>query len=69
MEQQTQPIWFKDAIIYQIHPRAFYEKNSDGIGEFFGLTEKLDYLKELGMKAIWLKAPPRGMLQVMGRRG
>ncbi len=48
------PLWYKDAIIYELHVRAFADSNSDGIGDFRGLTEKLDYLQDLGVTAIWL---------------
>jgi maltose alpha-D-glucosyltransferase/alpha-amylase len=48
------PLWFKDAIIYQLHVRAFSDSNGDGIGDFRGLTEKLDYIRDLGVTAIWL---------------
>jgi maltose alpha-D-glucosyltransferase/alpha-amylase len=47
-------LWYKDAIIYQVHVRTFYDSNGDGIGEFRGLAQKLDYLQELGVNAIWL---------------
>lgn len=47
-------LWYKDAIIYELHVRAFYDKNQDGIGDFKGLIEKLDYLEELGINTIWL---------------
>jgi maltose alpha-D-glucosyltransferase/alpha-amylase len=47
-------LWFKDAIIYQLHVKAFADSNNDGIGDFIGLTEKLDYLQELGVTALWL---------------
>jgi maltose alpha-D-glucosyltransferase/alpha-amylase len=47
-------LWYKDAIIYELHVRAFYDSDSDGIGDFQGLTQKLDYLKDLGVTAIWL---------------
>src|SRR6202011_4149793 len=47
-------LWFKDAIIYQLHVKAFADSNGDGIGDFVGLTEKLDYLQELGVTALWL---------------
>jgi maltose alpha-D-glucosyltransferase/alpha-amylase len=47
-------LWYKDAIIYQVHVRTFYDSNGDGIGDFQGLEQKLDYLKELGINAIWL---------------
>jgi maltose alpha-D-glucosyltransferase / alpha-amylase len=47
-------LWYKDAIIYQLHVKAFADSNNDGIGDFAGLTEKLDYLAELGVTALWL---------------
>ena len=47
-------LWFKDAIIYQLHVKAFADSNSDGIGDFAGLTGKLDYLHDLGVNALWL---------------
>jgi len=46
--------WYKSAVIYQVHVRAFYDSNGDGIGDFQGLAQKLDYLRELGIDAIWL---------------
>ncbi len=48
------PLWYKDAIIYELHVRAFHDSDGDGIGDFRGLTEKLDYLQDLGVTAIWL---------------
>lgn len=48
------PMWYKDAIIYQLHVKAFADSNNDGIGDFVGLTGKLDYLQELGVTALWL---------------
>ena len=48
------PLWYKDAIIYQVHVRTFRDSNGDGIGDFRGLAEKLDYLQELGITALWL---------------
>ena len=48
------PFWYKDAVIYELHVRAFSDGNGDGIGDFTGLTEKLDYLQDLGVTAIWL---------------
>lgn len=48
------PLWYKDAIIYQLHPRAFCDTTGDGTGDFPGLTRKLDYLQDLGVTAIWL---------------
>jgi maltose alpha-D-glucosyltransferase/alpha-amylase len=46
--------WYKDAIIYQIHVRTFFDSNGDGIGDFQGLAQRLDYVQELGVNAIWL---------------
>ncbi|MGH8526295.1 MAG: alpha-amylase family glycosyl hydrolase, partial [Gammaproteobacteria bacterium] len=48
------PLWYKDAVIYQLHVKAFYDGCQDGVGDFAGLTEKLHYLHELGVTAIWL---------------
>jgi maltose alpha-D-glucosyltransferase/alpha-amylase len=48
------PLWYKDAIIYELHVRAFYDSNSDGVGDFRGLMQKLDYLQDLGVTALWL---------------
>jgi maltose alpha-D-glucosyltransferase / alpha-amylase len=48
------PLWFKEAIIYQLHIKTFCDANNDGIGDFQGLLSKLDYLKNLGVTAIWL---------------
>ncbi|MBS1849431.1 MAG: maltose alpha-D-glucosyltransferase [Acidobacteria bacterium] len=47
-------LWYKDAVIYQVHVRTFCDSNADGIGDFRGLAQKLDYLQELGITAIWL---------------
>ncbi|WP_114394320.1 maltose alpha-D-glucosyltransferase [Oleisolibacter albus] len=46
--------WYKDAVIYQTHVKAFFDANNDGIGDFAGLTAKLDYIQELGVSALWL---------------
>ena len=48
------PLWYKDAIIYEVHVRAFFDSNDDGIGDFRGLTRKLDYIQDLGVNTIWL---------------
>jgi maltose alpha-D-glucosyltransferase/alpha-amylase len=50
----SDPNWYKDAIIYQLHVRAFADSDADGIGDFRGLAGKLDYLKDLGVSVIWL---------------
>jgi maltose alpha-D-glucosyltransferase/alpha-amylase len=49
-----QTLWYKDAIIYQLHVRTFFDSNDDGIGDFNGLVQKLDYLQSLGINAVWL---------------
>lgn len=46
--------WFKNAVIYQIYPQSFLDTNADGIGDINGITQKLDYLKELGVDALWI---------------
>jgi maltose alpha-D-glucosyltransferase/alpha-amylase len=51
---EAEPLWFKRAVFYEIHVRGFYDANGDGIGDFRGLTEKLDYLQWLGIDCIWL---------------
>jgi len=51
---QEDNLWYKDAIIYQLHVRTFCDSNGDGIGDFVGLTQRLDYLQELGTNTIWL---------------
>lgn len=48
------PLWYKDAIIYEVHVKTFYDSNGDGIGDFAGLTRKLDYLERLGVTCLWL---------------
>jgi maltose alpha-D-glucosyltransferase / alpha-amylase len=48
------PLWYKDAVFYELHVRAFQDANGDGIGDFTGLTSRLDYLKELGVDCLWL---------------
>ncbi|KFX07832.1 oligo-1,6-glucosidase [Pectobacterium betavasculorum] len=48
------PVWWKEAVFYQVYPRSFKDSNGDGIGDLKGLTEKLDYLKALGINAIWI---------------
>lgn len=51
---QNDPLWYKDAIIYELHVRAFYDSTNDGVGDFRGLIEKLDYLQDLGVNTLWL---------------
>jgi maltose alpha-D-glucosyltransferase/alpha-amylase len=48
------PLWYKDAVIYQLHVKSFFDANGDGIGDFAGLIDKLDYIAELGVNTIWL---------------
>ena len=52
--ESSAPLWYKDAIIYQLHVKAFFDANDDGIGDFEGLRHKLDYLQDLGVTALWL---------------
>jgi maltose alpha-D-glucosyltransferase/alpha-amylase len=48
------PLWYKDAIIYEVHVRSFYDSNGDGIGDFRGLRQKVPYLRDLGVTAVWI---------------
>ncbi len=50
----SDPLWYKDAIIYEVHVKSFFDSNDDGYGDFPGLTAKLDYIQELGVNTIWL---------------
>ncbi len=51
---ERNPLWYKDAIIYQLHVRSFFDSNGDGIGDFRGLMLKLDYVQSLGVNTLWL---------------
>ena len=50
----SDPLWYKDAVIYELHVKAFFDSDADGVGDFPGLTQKLDYLADLGITALWL---------------
>jgi hypothetical protein len=50
----SDPLWYKDALVYELHVRAFKDSNADGIGDFPGLLQKMDYLQDLGVTCIWL---------------
>ncbi|NBP68952.1 MAG: maltose alpha-D-glucosyltransferase [Cytophagia bacterium] len=52
--KNTEPLWYKDAIIYELSVRSFYDSNGDGIGDFQGLMQKLDYLEDLGVNTLWI---------------
>ena len=54
MIDRTETQWYRDAIIYQLHVKSFFDSTNDGVGDFVGVTEKLDYIKELGATAIWV---------------
>jgi maltose alpha-D-glucosyltransferase/alpha-amylase len=54
MIDRAVPDWYKDAVIYQLHVKAFFDADNDGIGDFEGLVQKLDYVQSLGVTAIWL---------------
>ena len=51
---EADPLWYKDAIIYQLHVKAFFDSANAGIGDFRGLTAKLDYIQDLGVNTLWL---------------
>ncbi|MEO5694190.1 MAG: maltose alpha-D-glucosyltransferase [Usitatibacter sp.] len=48
------PLWYMDAVVYQVHVKAFFDSNDDGIGDFKGLAQKLDYIRDLGVNTIWV---------------
>src|SRR3954447_18492946 len=48
------PLWYKDAILYEVHVRAFHDSSGSGMGDFRGLTQKLDYIEDLGVTAVWV---------------
>jgi maltose alpha-D-glucosyltransferase/alpha-amylase len=54
MIDRSDPQWYRDAIFYQIHVKSFFDSNNDGIGDFEGVTQKLDYVKDLGVTALWI---------------
>lgn len=54
IQEEEDPLWYMDTIIYEVDVKGFYDSNGDGIGDFKGLTQKLDYIKELGITATWL---------------
>jgi maltose alpha-D-glucosyltransferase/alpha-amylase len=54
MSNPKDPLWYKDAIIYELHVKTFFDSNNDGIGDFPGLIRKLDYLQDLGITCLWL---------------
>ncbi len=54
MIDRSDPQWYRDAIFYQIHVKSFFDSNNDGIGDFEGVTQKLDYIKDLGVTALWV---------------
>ncbi|SIN92643.1 maltokinase [Singulisphaera sp. GP187] len=51
---ESDPLWYKDAIIYELHVKAFFDSNENGLGDFAGLMQKLDYLQDLGVTCLWL---------------
>ena len=54
MADRKEQKWWKTSVIYQIYPRSFKDSDGDGIGDLNGIIEKLDYLEELGIDAVWL---------------
>jgi maltose alpha-D-glucosyltransferase/alpha-amylase len=53
-DRYSDPEWYRDAVIYQLHVKSFFDSNDDGVGDFAGLLEKLDYIVELGVNVVWL---------------
>ncbi|MFW6181248.1 MAG: alpha-amylase family glycosyl hydrolase, partial [Spirochaetota bacterium] len=53
-DTERQPLWYKDAVIYQLHVKTFHDTTGSGMGDFKGLLRKLDYLEDLGINAVWL---------------
>ena len=51
---ETDPLWYKDAVVYQVHVRSFFDSNDDGYGDFEGLRQKLPHLEELGVNTLWI---------------
>ncbi|HXV19007.1 MAG TPA: alpha-amylase family glycosyl hydrolase, partial [Candidatus Omnitrophota bacterium] len=51
---EDESLWYKEAVIYELHVRSFFDSTGDGVGDFRGLAKKLDYLQELGVTAVWL---------------
>ena len=54
MRQNMEKDWYKDLVVYQIYPKSFMDSNNDGIGDLKGIISKLDYIKSIGVNAIWL---------------
>ena len=54
VDTPSDPLWYKDAIIYELHVRAFADSDADGVGDFKGLAGRMDYLQDLGVTAVWL---------------
>ena len=63
---QTERLWWKSAIIYQIYPISFFDSNGDGLGDLNGIHSKLDYLRDLGVDILWLSPIYRSPLADMG---
>jgi len=51
---ESEPDWFRTAVFYELHTRTFFDSSDDGVGDFRGLRQKLDYLQWLGIDCIWL---------------
>ena len=54
LKRDDDPQWYRDAVIYQLHVKSFFDSNDDGVGDFAGLLQKLDYIAELGVDTLWL---------------
>ena len=55
VSNQNAPLWYKNAVFYQVYPRSFMDSNGDGYGDFQGLISRLDYIRDLGVDCIWLQ--------------
>ena len=64
----SDPLWYKDAVIYELHVKTFHESDGDGIGDFRGLIESADYRKEWGRTATWVRPAARSSSSAAWRR-
>ena len=63
---QKERKWWKEVVVYEIYPRSFRDGNGDGVGDLVGITEKLDYLKSLGVDVLWLSPVYKSPMYDMG---
>jgi alpha-glucosidase len=65
-QNMVKPNWWKNTFVYQIYPRSFQDSNGDGIGDLKGITQRLDYLKQLGVETVWLSPFYKSPMDDMG---